>query len=95
MTLFSKLNQIKDLRSQAKQMQNTLSQEIIEVENHGIKLKMDGNQNVLSINLPDGVTKSELEKYIPDTFNDGIKKLQKIMAEKMKNGEITMPDFKF
>ncbi len=95
MTLFSKLNQIKDLRSQAKQMQNTLSQEIIEIENHGIKLKMDGNQNVLSINIPEGMAKSELEKYIPDTFNDAIKKLQKIMAEKMKSGEITMPDFKF
>lgn len=95
MSLFSKLNQIKDLREQAKSMQSVLSQQIVETENHGIKIKMDGNQNVLSINIPDNMSKSDLEKYIPETFNDAVKKLQKIMAEKMKAGEITMPDFKF
>ena len=63
MSLFSKLNQVKDLREQAKQMQNTLSQEIVEIENHGIKVKMDGNQNVLSVNIPDGMEKESLEKY--------------------------------
>jgi len=94
MSLFSKLNQIKDLREQAKSMQSVLSQQIIEAENHGIKIKMDGNQNVLSINIPDGVSKSDLEKYIPEAFNDGVKKLQKLMAEKMRAGEISMPDFK-
>ncbi len=95
MSLFSKLNQIKDLREQAKSMQSVLSQQIVETENHGIKIKMDGNQNVLSINIPDNMSKSDLEKYIPETFNDAVKKLQKIMAEKMKAGEISMPDFKF
>jgi DNA-binding protein YbaB len=95
MSLFSKLSQVKDLREQAKKMQNTLSQEIIEIENHGIKVKMDGNQNILSVNIPDGMQKPDLEKYMPEAFNDAVKKLQKLMAEKMRRGEITMPDFKF
>jgi len=41
------------------------------------------------------MSKSDLEKHIPETFNESVKKLQKMMAEKMKSGEISMPDFKF
>ncbi len=95
MSVFSKLNQIKDLRSQAKQMQNVLSQETIEVERSGIKIKMDASQKILSLSIPDGADKSVIESTIPNLINDGNDKIRKILAEKMKSGEITMPDFKF
>lgn len=95
MSLFSKLNQIKDMREQAKTMQSALSQYTVGSETHGIKIKMDGNQNVLSVNIPDNMEKSDLEKYMPEVFNDAVKKLQRLMAEKMKSGELQMPDFKF
>ncbi|MCD4704509.1 YbaB/EbfC family nucleoid-associated protein [bacterium] len=95
MNMFSKLNQIKDLKAQAKQMQNSLSQEIIEVEKSNVILKMDATQKVHSITIPDGKTNTELEKIIPELFNDSTKKIQKVMAEKMKSGEISMPDFNF
>ncbi len=95
MNLFSKLNQIKDLREQAKQMQNTLSQEIIEVEKNGVSLKMDGTQKVQSLKINSETSNSELEKIIPDLFAEANKKIQKLMAEKMKKGEISMPDLNF
>ncbi len=95
MNMFSKLNQIKDLRTQAKNMQNALSQENVAVEKKGIVLKMDGNQTVLSIKIPEDMENSTIENTLPELFNDATKKIQKIMAEKMKNGEISMPNFNF
>lgn len=95
MSVFSKLNQIKDLKQQAKQMQSSLSQELVEVSRNGVVLKMDGNQKVQSINIPDGLSNKELETIIPNLFNDAILKIQKIMSDKFKSGEIKMPDLNF
>lgn len=95
MSLFSKLNQIKDLKTQAKQMQDVLSEETIDVERNGIKIKMDANQKILNLSIADGTEKSIIESTVPTLINDGNDKVRKILAEKMKSGEITMPDFKF
>ncbi|MDD4289797.1 MAG: YbaB/EbfC family nucleoid-associated protein, partial [Patescibacteria group bacterium] len=89
------LNQIKDLKSQAKQMQDILSQETDEVERNGIKIKMDANHKILSLNINDGIEKSTIESTIPHLINDGNDKVRKIMAEKMRSGDISIPDFKF
>jgi DNA-binding protein YbaB len=93
--MFSKLNQIKDLKAQAKNMQDTLAQENVEVEKKGIILKMDGNQKVLSVKIPEDMGNSTVEETLPELFNDATKKVQKMMAEKMKSGEIAMPNFNF
>lgn len=95
MNIFSKLNQIKDLKAQAKSMQNTLSQETIESDKNGIILKMDGNQTVLSVKIPENMENSTIENTLPELFNDATKKVQRMMAEKMKNGEIAMPNLNF
>jgi len=95
MNMFSKLNQIKDLKAQAKNMQDTLSQENVEVEKNGIVLKMDGNQKVLSVNIPENMENSTIEGILPELFGDATKKVQKMMAEKMRSGEISMPNFNF
>ena len=95
MNMFSKLNQIKDLKTQAKSKQDTLSQENVEVEKNGIVLKMDGNQKILSIKIPEDMENSTIENILPELFNDATHKVQKMMAEKMKNGEISMPNFNF
>ncbi len=82
--MFEKLKQFKDLRSKAKTMQNTLAEEKVEVENRGIKIIMDGNQKILSIKIDTNLTAVEIEKIFPDLFNEAIKKVQKIMVEKMQ-----------
>lgn len=93
MSLFSKLNQIKDLKTQAKQMQDVLSQETVDVERNGIKIKMDANQKILSLSIADNTDKSLIESTIPSLINEGNDKVRKILAEKMRSGEISMPDF--
>lgn len=82
--MFNKLKQLRDLRSQAKSIQNVLSQEIIESEKGGIKIVMNGNLEVQSITINDGIAKESLEGVLKDLTNDTIKKTQKIMAKKMQ-----------
>ena len=86
--MFNKIKAVKDLRSQAKQMQNALS----EVSDEGssawgkIKVKIDGNQQVLSVSIDDEMMKdrTKLEEAMAEAFNDAVTKIQKKMAAKMK-----------
>ncbi len=82
--MFNKLKQLKDLRSQAKTIQNVLSEETIEAEKSGIKIIMNGNMEVQSISINDGIAKESLEGILKSLINDAIKKTQKVMAKKMQ-----------
>jgi len=74
------------LKKQAGEMQKQLAEEIIEAENKGIKIKMNGNQEVLSVEINSELSKEDQEKYLRETFNDAIKKVQRVMAQKMMAG---------
>ena len=82
--MFSKLKQIRDLRSQAKTMQNALSGEQATTERGGIKIVMDGNMNVTELTIADGLTREQMQSELPRVINDAIKSVQKIMAKKMQ-----------
>lgn len=82
--MFEKLKQIKDLRDQAKTIQNALAGETITGSSHGISIVMDGNMNVKTVSLEKEMTKEEVEKHMPDAINDVVKRTQKVLAEKMR-----------
>ncbi len=82
--MFNKLKQLKDLRSQAKQMQSALSGESITSEKNGIAITMDGNMSITKVNINPDLAKESLETAIKDATNDAIKKTQKLMAKKMQ-----------
>jgi len=89
--MFSKLKYLKDLRSQAKTMQNALAEEKAEGSAAWgkVKIVMNGNQEVLSISIDPELVKQEskdkLESAIKEATNDAIKKVQRIMAKKMQD----------
>lgn len=96
--MFSKLKQFKDLRSQAKTIQNALAQEIVHADGAGGKLQliMDGNMQVNGLSIdPEllGVEKKDrLERELKDLFNNGAKKAQMAMAKKAKEmGNLNLP----
>ncbi len=79
-------NQIKDLyklKQQAGELQSMLANETVEAENKGVKIVMNGNQEVLSVALNPELAQEEQEKLLRETFNDAVKKVQRLMAEKM------------
>lgn len=82
--MFNKLKHLKDLRDQAKQMQNALSQESVTVDKSGIKVVMNGNMEIVSISINDALSKDSLEGMLADVINDAIKQTQRLMAKKMQ-----------
>ena len=96
--MFSKLKQFKELRDQAKNIQNTLAQETAEgsADWGKVKIKINGNQEILHVEIdPQLLTadnKTKLESTIKEATNDAIKKVQKIMAEKMKQSGFNLPN---
>lgn len=98
MAMFSKLKQYKDLRSQAKTMQNALAGETVYADAAGGKVQvvMDGNQHVNGVQIDPAYLraekKAELEKDVQSAFNDAVKKSQMAMAKKAKEmGNLNLP----
>lgn len=96
MTMFSKLKQFKDLRDQAKKIQNVLKD--VTVEGSGawgkVKITMNGSQEVSSVTIdPELMSdKGKLETALKEAYNDTAKKAQRSMADAMKKtGGLNLP----
>ena len=96
MTMFSKLKQFKDLRDQAKKIQDVLKD--VTVEGSGawgkVKITMNGSQEVGSVTIDPELMadKAKLEAAMKEAFNDTTKKAQRSMAEAMKKtGGLNLP----
>lgn len=83
MSMFNKLKQIKDLRSQAKTMQSALSEVVITEERHGVSITINGNLEISSVKISEDA-KSNLENNVKQAVNETIKKAQTAMAKKMQ-----------
>ena len=82
--MFNKLKQFKDLRNQAKVLQNALAQESIEYERSGIKAVMNGNMEITQLTINTEIAKESLENILAEVINETIKRAQKIMAKKVQ-----------
>lgn len=82
--MFNKLKNFKNLRSQAKVMQNALAGETVTVEKGGIKVVMSGNMEITLITLNENLAKNSLEGMLTEIINEAIKKTQRLMAQKMQ-----------
>ena len=94
--MFSKLKQFKDMRNQAKKLQDLLGQESVEGSGGWgkVKVKMSGNQEVTSVILDHETLKepTRLAEMIKEAVNDAIKKAQRVMAEKVKSSGFKLPE---
>lgn len=83
--MFNKLKKIKDLRSQAKTMQNALAEETITEEKNGVMISLNGNLEITKVNINDHLDKSSQEEALKTCINNAIKKAQRIMAKKVQD----------
>lgn len=83
--MFSKLKQFRDLRSQAKTMQDALAQETITEEKNGVKIVLNGNLEVTSLTINESLPKNSQEDALKNCFNDAIKRAQRLMAKKLQD----------
>ncbi len=99
--MLNKLKQFKDLRSQAKKLQDSLSDESVTIREAGDKvvLTMDGNLKMVGLAIDDELLtpdkKEKLQSAIKSAQNDALKKMQKVMASKMQEmGGLNFPGMK-
>lgn len=87
--MFSKIKQVQELRNQANQIKKALAEEMVEGSGAWgkVKITMDGNQEVKKVEIADELLgdKAKLEPAIADAINDTVKKVQRVMAQKMQS----------
>lgn len=96
--MFSQLKQFKELRDKAKEIKGLLGTETAQgsADWGKIKVQINGNQEIIKIEIdpeflhPD--KKDKLENDLKEATNDAIKKIQKIMAEKIQQSGLSLPN---
>ena len=83
--MFHKLKQFKELHDKGKIIRSMLAQKIISVERNGIQMSMDGNNKVLSFQIPSEMTAQEIEKIMPNIIEESHEKLTQTMVDVMRN----------
>jgi DNA-binding protein YbaB len=88
--MFNKLKQFKDIRDKAKIIQEALQNETAQGSagwGEKVKVTVNGLQQIISVSIdPDAMgDRAKLEGWIKDAANDGMQKIQKLMASKMKD----------
>lgn len=80
MNPFKQAAEIKKLRDQAKKIQNELASVEVEAEKGRVKVVMDGNMKVKSVEI-----NGEEMRDAKDAFNDAVERAQKKSAQKMQS----------
>ncbi len=78
MNPFQQIGELKKMRDQAMQIQRELSLVDINVEKNGVKILIDGAQNIKSIE-----TNNRSDNDIREAVNEAIKKSQQEAAKKL------------
>jgi DNA-binding protein YbaB len=89
MGLFDKIKDVNEMRKQAKQIELTLAGESVTGSSSGgkIKITLDGNQKVLSVEVDASVAgdKSEVARHIRQALEDVNHKHKKMLQSKFGN----------
>lgn len=89
MGLIDKLKDVNEMRKQAKQLEMVLATELVTGSSSGdkIKITMDGNQNIKSVEVSPDIAgdKSEVARHIRAALEDLFKHHKKMLQSKFGN----------
>ena len=77
MNPFGQLGELKKMRDQAMQIQKELQKEEVEIEKHGVRIIITGDQKLQSIE-----TNGKSDNDIKDAVNEAIKKIARSSCQK-------------
>ena len=82
----NKLKDLYQLQKQAKQIREKLQNTHIEAEVEGVKVVVDGQQEIIHVEVSDDAitNKKKMQENIVKALNKAIKRSQQIGAEEMK-----------
>ena len=88
--MFDKFSQMKDQMgemNEMRQIQKKMAKQRIEVEKSGVKIVMDGTQQIKQVDISDELLstdkKKDLEQAIIDAMEEGKNKVQQAMMNEM------------
>ncbi|PKL36997.1 nucleoid-associated protein, YbaB/EbfC family [Candidatus Peregrinibacteria bacterium HGW-Peregrinibacteria-1] len=85
--MFDQAKDLLKLRKEAKKIQKELEKTHIEAEIDGVKIIINGKQEVISIDISDDAlsNKKKTEESLVKAFNKAVKKSQEVGASLMKD----------
>ena len=94
--MFNKLKQFKDLRTQAKKIQQQMDEEVLEISRDGVYLKINGSNEILDLDIETSLLqdKERFIKTIKRVFKEAVSDMQKKMAKKMLGQNINFDALK-
>lgn len=78
------MKNLKEMRSQAKTLQNALADEKVTVSKKSVTVTMNGNMEITDITLEPEMSNEDIKNNIKECVNEANKKAQKLMAQKMQ-----------
>ena len=77
---FGQISQIKQMRDQAMAIQRQLQQKVIDVNKHGVFVRISGDQKIVEIK-----TNGKSDDDIRDAVNEAVKKSQELAAKELQS----------
>ena len=94
MGFFDQAKDLYKLQKEAKKIKKELSKMHIESQQEGVKVVINGEQQVVNVEISNEAKQSEkLEQTLIEVFNKALTKSQEVAAEKMKGimGNLGLP----
>ncbi len=88
--MFDQVKQINELRKKAKDIENQLASEILEVTHKGVVIKVSANQDILSLNS-NGADDQTILKAVNEALKESKKAMSKRMRGQMGDLGINLP----
>lgn len=77
---FGQLGELKKMRDQAMQIQRQLQQKVVDVNKHGVFVRISGDQKILEIK-----SNGKSDNDIKDAVNEAVKKSQEVAAKELQS----------
>ena len=77
---FGQISEIKKMREQAMAMQRLLQQKVVDVNKHGVFVRISGDQKIVEIK-----TNGKSDDDIRDAVNEAVKKSQEVAAKELQS----------
>lgn len=93
MPSFSQMKDLYRLQQEAKRIKKELKNVHVEAEASGVKVVVNAEQEILSIEIDEAVNRGDIARLTMDALNRAMKKAQIVAAERMQGimGQMGMP----
>lgn len=83
--MFNKIKALKNVRSQAKQLEKALERVSATGTDKGVRVTINGKQEVLEVTIPDDLARDRIAEAMKGAFNDALKHVQKDAQKAIKD----------